>query len=86
MRRFRQLTQMLDSLPEWARVGIAVVLVAYSFAAIYGRINLDFGARAFSKIPREEIRSNVAHIVSYTVIPVAATIVYLALLIGQYTS
>lgn len=84
MRLLRQFSQMLDSLPVAAQILIAVGLVAFSFVTIYGRINLNFGSKAFSKIPREEIRSNLGHIINYTVVPVIVTIGYLILLVEKY--
>jgi heat shock protein HslJ len=50
--------------------------------SIYGRINLRFGAKIFSKIHPHEIRTNQAHILSYTGIPLTVTIGYLLLLYG----
>jgi len=85
MRPLHQLSQMLDTLPVWGQVLIAIGLVAYSILAIYGRINLKFGEKAFSKIPGDQIRSNVPHIIQYTVIPVFVTIGYLTLLVAKYT-
>ncbi|MEM7501800.1 MAG: hypothetical protein AAF417_07135 [Pseudomonadota bacterium] len=86
MRQLRQLSEMLDSMPVWLQFAIAVGLVAYSFVSVYGRFNLQFGAKAFSKIPKNEIRKNKAHIVQYTVIPLLVTVGYLGLLITKYTS
>ena len=81
MRSLGQLAQMLDSMPPWAQFAIAAGLLAYSFVAVYGRMNVGFGAKVFSRIPLEEIRTNRAHILQYTVIPVAVTIGYLVLLL-----
>ena len=86
MRQFRQLSEMLDSMPVWLQFAIAIGLVAYSFVSVYGRINLQFGAKAFSKIPENEIRENKAHILQYTVIPLLVTVGYLGLLVTKYTS
>jgi hypothetical protein len=80
----RQLSQMLDSMPVWLQFVIAVGLVAYSAAAVYGRIDPGFGAKVFSKIPEDEIQTNKSHILQYTVIPVAVTFGYLALLAVKY--
>ena len=73
-------------MPVWLQVAIAIGLVAYSFVSVYGRINLQFGAKAFSKIPESEIRENKAHIIQYTVIPLLVTVGYLGLLVTKYTS
>ncbi|MCG8590327.1 MAG: hypothetical protein MJE66_13645 [Proteobacteria bacterium] len=86
MRQLRQLSELVDNLPVWAQLAIAVALVAYSLVAIYGRIDLDFGAKAFSKIPRDQIRTNTAHIVQYTVVPLLVTIGYLVILVRLHTS
>ena len=56
-------------------------LIVYSIASVYGRLNVDFGSKIFSKVPKEEIRTNTAHIVRYTVGPVIAMIGYVALLL-----
>ena len=85
MRQIRQLSEMLDSMPGWAQVLLAIGLVAYSFVAIYGRINTEFGAKAFSKIPEDEVRTNIGHILQYTVIPVIVTVVYLLMLWTKYS-
>lgn len=85
MRQLRQLAQMLDSMPTWAQFAIAAGLLLYSFAAIYGRLNLDFGAKVFSKIPRDEIKTNMGHILRYTILPTLVTIGYLLLLIAKYS-
>lgn len=76
---------MLDSIPVWAQILIAIGLVAYSIVAIYGRINLKFGTKAFSKIPSDQIRSNIPHIIQYTVVPMMVTIGYLAMLVAKHT-
>ena len=86
MSQLRQLSEMLDTMPVWLQFAIAAALVAYSFVSVYGRINLQFGAKAFSKIPMDEIRENKAHIFQYTVIPLIVTIGYLALLVAKYTA
>lgn len=84
MRQLRQLSQLLDSFPVWLQFGIAIGLVAFSLVAVYGRIDVRFGAKVFSKIPPEEIQTNKSHIYQYTVVPVLVTLGYLALLAGKY--
>lgn len=86
MRQLRQLAGMLDSMPIWAQFAIAAGLLAYSFVAIYGRMNVDFGAKVFSKVPRDQIRTNQVHILQYTIIPVAVTVAYLLLLFAKYSA
>lgn len=85
MRTLRQLAQILDSFPVWLQFAVAVALVAYSAAAVYGRINVGFGAKVFSKIPPDEITTNTGHIVQYTIIPVIITVGYLVLLAAKYS-
>ncbi len=85
MRMLRQLSAMLDSLPVWAQFTIGGALVLYSIISIYGRIDVRFGARVFSKIPPNEIRSNQSHVFQYTGFPLAVTIGYLILLWAKYT-
>ena len=80
MPQLRQLTQLLDSMPLWVQVLIAAFLTVFSLISIYGRINLAFGKRVFSRIEPEEIRSNVGHIIEYTVVPVIVWIGFLVLL------
>ncbi len=86
MRQLRQLSEMLDSMPVWVQFAIAAVLILYSFVSVYGRINLQFGAKAFSRIDKSEIRENKVHIFQYTIVPLFVTIGYLALLLSKYTS
>ena len=85
MRQLQQLSQLLDSMPAPVQILIAIGLIAYSFVAVYGRFNLDFGAKAFSQIPRDEIRTNTGHVIQYTIIPVIVTVGYLLLLIAKYS-
>jgi hypothetical protein len=85
MRQLRQLAELLDVMPAWAQFAIAAGLLAYSFATIYGRMNVEFGAKLFSKVPRDQIRTNPAHILQYTIIPVGVTIGYLLLLFSKYS-
>ncbi len=80
MRQFQQLQQLIDQIPPWGQIAIAILLVLYSILSIYGRINTRVGAKVFSKIPESEIRTNKVHIVSYTIIPVIVTVGYLYLL------
>jgi len=86
MRQLRQLSELLDSMPVWVQFAIAAGLIAYSFVSVYGRFNLQFGAKAFSNIAKNEIRENKAHIFQYTVIPLIVTIGYLVLLAVKYAA
>ena len=85
MRTLRQLSEMLDSMPTWAQLALGAGLLAYSIAAIYGRMNVELGTKIFSRIPPEEIRTNKGHILQYTVIPVAVAVGYLLLLLAKYS-
>lgn len=80
MTQLRQLSELFDRMPMAVVAGVAIGLVVYSVVATYGRINLDFGAKVFSRVPRERLRSDVFHITRYTVIPVVVTLGFLALL------
>lgn len=84
MRPLRQLEGLIDALPVWGQFAIAAGLIIFSILSIYGRINVAVGAKVFSKIPADEIRSNIPHIIGYTVIPVIVTIGYLLLLTSKY--
>jgi|688.fasta_scaffold2005835_1 hypothetical protein len=84
MRQLRQLSQLLETMPFPARIAVALFLVAYSVVAIYGRINVEFGAKVFSKIPPEQIRTNMGHIFQYTIVPVIVTIGYITLLAATF--
>lgn len=79
MRILRQLGDVIHSLPVWGQVLLGLALTAFSIASVYGRFNTRFGAKVFSKIPESEIRTNVFHIVWYTVIPALATVYFLLL-------
>ena len=85
MRQLQNLAEMLDSMPVWGQYALAAFLVVYSIVSIYGRINVNFGAKVFSKIPPNEIRTNQGHILAYTGIPLALTIGYLILLWAKHT-
>jgi hypothetical protein len=86
MRQLRQLSTILDALPVWCQILIAAGLVVYAIVSLYARINVTFGARVFSKVPSDQIRTNVPHIIRYTVAPVIVTIGYLVMLIARHTS
>ncbi len=73
----RNLPVLVDQMPGWAQILVGIVLVSFALASIYGRINPDFGIKIFSRIPKENIRSNIGHIIQYTVMPIVVTIVYL---------
>lgn len=75
-----KLSRLLETIPVWGQILIAIFLVGFSIVSVYGRIDLGFGAKAFSRIPRHRLRSDVGHIVQYTVIPVITTIGFLVLL------
>lgn len=60
---------------------IAVGLVLFCLVSVYGRINLEFGSKMFSRIPPSEIRMNWEHIIRYTVTPLILTLGYLYLLL-----
>jgi len=85
MRMLRQLSEMLDTMPVWARFAVAGALVLYSIVSVYGRIDVRFGAKVFSKIPPNEIRTNQSHVFAYTGVPLAVTVGYLILLWARYT-
>lgn len=80
MKMLRQLDAMLGDMPPWVQFAIATFLTAYAIASVYGRFNVSFGKRIFSKIPQEEIQSNVGHIISYTVVPCIVWLGFLGLL------
>jgi hypothetical protein len=84
MRILFDLEQLSETIPLWAQLLIAILLVSYSVVSVYGRVNTVFGSKAFSRVPESQLRSNRTHIVKYTVIPVIVTLGYLYLLSKQY--
>jgi hypothetical protein len=80
MRQLEQLRSLLDIMPVAVQAGIALFLTVFSLASIYGRFNTSAGKVLFSRIPPEEIQTNVGHIFQYTVIPCAVWIGFLILL------
>ena len=66
-------------MPNWLRVLLLVFFVGFSLISIFGRINLNFGEKVFSRVSRNRIRGDFGHIVAYTIIPtiVAGYYVYL---------
>lgn len=81
MRTLRQLEALVGQLPVWGQILLAAFLVLFSVASVYGRINPRFGAKVFSRIPEDQIQTNVFHIVWYTVFPVVATLLLLTVLL-----
>ncbi len=84
MRALEQLSRLYDSMPIWLRVVVGLFLVGFSFASVYGRIDTRFGRSLFSRIPESEIRSDVGHILGYTVVPVLVTLGFAALVITRW--
>ena len=84
MRLLRQLEGLIEGWPLWAQLLVGVALLAFSLASIYGRFNPSFGAKVFSKIPEDQIQSNWAHIIGYTIIPVIVTIGYAFILYSKH--
>lgn len=83
MRALRQLEGLVDQIPSMWQIVIAVALVLYSAASIYGRMNPTFGARIFSRVEPSAIRSDKGHIIAYTVIPAIVTVGYVLLLLSK---
>lgn len=83
MRLFRQLENVVEGLPLWGQILLGLALLTFSAVSIYGRFDTRFGAKVFSKIPEEEIRTNTFHIIGYTVVPVLATIYVFVLLLSS---
>ena len=84
MRALDRFEGLVDGLPPWGQIVLALCLVAFSVLSVYGRINTRFGGKIFSKIPDSEIRTNSFHILRYTIIPVIITLGYLTLLLKKY--
>jgi hypothetical protein len=74
----------MDQMPLWGQVLVGALLIVFSILSTYGRINPKVGAKVFSKIPESEIRTNKAHILSYTIIPIVVTIGYLVVFLNKY--
>lgn len=74
--RLRQVETFIETAPMWAQIAMGLFLVVISIGSIYGRINTKFGAKVFTKIPADQIRTNWGHIIGYTVMPVLATLCY----------
>ncbi|MFC1705194.1 hypothetical protein ACFL59_00045 [Planctomycetota bacterium] len=86
MRQLQQVQQLIDQLPGWAQLLVGALLVAFSVVSIYARVNTRFGARVFSRVPPERLRTNYLHVVQYTLTPVLVTIVYVGLLFTARTT
>lgn len=85
MRQLRQLSLVLDSMPVWGQILLAIGLALYCIVSVYGRINTKFGAKVFSKIPEDQINTDKFHIMQYTFIPLIVTVGYLVLLAAKYS-
>jgi hypothetical protein len=81
MLKLRQLRMFVDTMPYWAQILFGVLLIAVSIVMVYGRINTEFGKKIFTKIPESEIRTNIIHILEYTIIPILITILYFYLML-----
>ncbi len=79
MRILHDIEAIFEASPVWLRVLLLVFFVLFSFLSIYGRLNLNVGSKLFARIPRQQIRTNLWHISTYTVIPVVITAVYCGL-------
>ena len=86
MEKIVQLSRVFETMPIAAQIFVGLVLVGFAGASIYSRINLDFGAKTFSGIPREQLRTNKAHIACYTGIPVLLALSFLLLLVVHHTA
>lgn len=75
----KQYRNVFENSPIWLRYGLAGFLVSYCLASIWGRIDLRFGAKIFSQVAPQHIRTDIWHIVMYTIIPVLLTTYYLSL-------
>lgn len=73
---FRQLEQLTDTFPVWLKIVIGIFFLSFSIVSVYGRININFGNKIFSRIPKDQIRTNLFHIFQYTIIPVLVTVYY----------
>lgn len=82
MQQLRQISELIETWPPVVQVGILVALVIFSILSIYGRVDINVGAKLFSNVPKEEIRTNWFHIIRYTIIPVLITFGYVILLFG----
>ncbi len=69
--QFAHQADQIKSMVRWTLITLAALFI---LACLLLRLNLDFGERVFRRLPREEIRTNKAHIVKYTVIPIVAAI------------
>lgn len=85
MKMIFNLRQMLSVMPLWVQLFLGAFLLIISMVSLYGRINLAFGARVFSRIPVAKIRKNIPHIIQYTIIPLIVTAYYFCMLIVIYT-
>ena len=55
--RLRQVETFIETAPMWAQIAMGLFLVVISIGSIYGRINTKFGAKVFTKIPADQIRT-----------------------------
>lgn len=71
-----------DKVPHWGQMIIALALLIFSLLSLYGRLDLRVGSRLFKKTPDHEIRTNVGHIIRYTIVPLILTVFYFILLVS----
>ena len=69
----------LGGFPLCLRVSVTCVVCAFALLSLWGRFNLNVGEKIFSRLRREEIRTNWGHIVNYTIAPLFVAIVVLIL-------
>ncbi|MAS92132.1 MAG: hypothetical protein CMO55_02955 [Verrucomicrobiales bacterium] len=87
MEKFKAFTlEVFEVMPIYAQIFVGAIIFAFAAASVYSRINLNFGAKTFSGIPREQLRTNVGHILVYTGIPVVLAIAFFTMVAIYYTS
>ena len=77
MKALFNLNELKESMPIWAQIAIAAFLVSYSAWSVYCRINVEYGARTFSRVAPGKVRTDIGHMIKYTIIPVIVTVWFL---------
>jgi len=76
-----RLIHLKDSMSPGLKIFLGIWFVGMSILSVYARINTKFGAKIFTKVPENELRTNMWHITEYTIIPIIVTIFYLVLVL-----
>ncbi|MEM9017397.1 MAG: hypothetical protein AAGC68_10305 [Verrucomicrobiota bacterium] len=84
MEKFKQWSQVFETMPVPAQIFVGCFLLAFSAASIYSRINLNLGAKTFPGIHPDVLRKDWRHILVYSGVPTLLFLGFVALLLTYH--